>query len=108
VTEAQQRRARAQFGKIFKVAIHCVRTSLQGVDEHISARAHAKSTAPFDPLFLFQVKLIKGGRNQQFDKLDLDDDVVARRQVRKRSSSRVWPKILHLPDKGGRRETPSH
>jgi hypothetical protein len=49
VTEAQQRRARPQFGKIFKVAIHCVRTSLQGVDEHISARAHAKSTARFDP-----------------------------------------------------------
>jgi hypothetical protein len=51
VTEAQQRRARAQFGKIFKVVIHSVRTSLQGVDEHISARAHAKSTARLDPLF---------------------------------------------------------
>ena len=51
MTEAQQRRAHAQFGKIFKVAIHCVGTSHQGVDEHISARAHAKSTARLDPLF---------------------------------------------------------
>ena len=33
VTDAQRRRARAQFGKIFKVSIHCVRTSCQRVDD---------------------------------------------------------------------------
>jgi hypothetical protein len=32
-TTAQRRRALRQFGKIFKVVTHCVRTSRQGVDE---------------------------------------------------------------------------